>query len=168
LIAVLFGAALVNVKVGGGLLLEKGYATIIGLGVAAIVAFVAGEDFVSPALCEADLMRRILPENEFTAWLATFLPHLAASGDPLFNVPRVLDRTDGKMVHLYGLALSRAWQLRLLAPYLTTDHRARIASGTRQQIEAVEREIVDGDFMSTHWLVSFAVLAVTATSEVDI
>lgn len=128
----------------------------------------SGEDFVSPALCEADLMRRILPENEFTAWLATFLPHLAASGDPLFNVPRVLDRTDGKMVHLYGLALSRAWQLRLIAPYLTTDHRARIASGTRQQIEAVEREIIDGDFMSTHWLVSFALLAVTATSEVDI
>jgi uncharacterized membrane protein len=41
-IAVLFAAALAKVHVGGDLLLEEGFATIIGLGVAAIVAFVVG------------------------------------------------------------------------------------------------------------------------------
>ncbi len=122
----------------------------------------SGSDFLSPALCEADLMRRVLPPREYAGWLATFLPHLAAEGDSLLDVPEVLDRTDGKAVHLFGLALSRAWQLRLSAPFLDESARRRVAEATRRQVEQVEREIVEGDFMSTHWLVSFALLAVTA------
>jgi hypothetical protein len=121
----------------------------------------SGSDFLSPALCEVDLMRRVLPEDEYAGWLAAFLPHLAADGDPLLDVPEVLDRTDGKAVHLFGLALSRAWQLRLAAPFLDAAARRRVAEATRRQVEQVEREIVEGDFMSTHWLVSFALLAVT-------
>ncbi len=119
----------------------------------------SGEDFLSPALCEADLMRRVLPPAELEPWLAGFLPRLAADGDPLLDVPRVLDRTDGKAVHLFGLALSRAWQLRLLAPHLPPDRADRIARATDAQVAAVETEIVSGDFMATHWLVSFALLA---------
>lgn len=122
----------------------------------------SGSDFLSPALCEADLMGRVLPPEEYAAWLAAFLPHLAEEGDPLLTVPEVLDRTDGKAVHLYGLGLSRAWQLRRLAPTLDLDRQQRIAAATRAQVEHVEREIVSGDFMSTHWLVSFALLAVTS------
>ena len=122
----------------------------------------SGSDFLSPALCEVDLMRRVLPEDEYAGWLAAFLPHLAAAGDPLLDVPEVLDRTDGKAVHLFGLALSRAWQLRLAAPFLDAAARRRVVEATRRQVEQVEREIVEGDFMSTHWLVSFALLAVTA------
>lgn len=122
----------------------------------------SGSDFLSPALCEADLMRRVLPEDEYAGWLAAFLPHLAADGDPLLDVPEVLDRTDGKAVHLFGLALSRARQLRLTAPFLDAAARRRVVEATRRQVEQVEREIVEGDFMSTHWLVSFALLAVTA------
>jgi len=122
----------------------------------------SGSDFLSPALCEADLMRRVLPADEYAGWLATFLPRLGAQGDSLLEVPRVLDRTDGKAVHLFGLALSRAWQLRLSAPFLDEPARQRVVEATREQVEQVEREIVEGDFMSTHWLVSFALLAVTA------
>ena len=77
-------------------------------------------------------------------------------------MPQVLDRTDGKAVHLFGLALSRAWQLRGLTPFLDEAAAARVAAATRRQVEEVQREIIEGDFMSTHWLVSFALLAVTA------
>ena len=118
-----------------------------------------GSDFLSPALCEADLMGRVLPPEEYAAWLAAFLPHLAEAGDPLLTVPEVLDRTDGKAVHLYGLGLSRAWQLRRLAPILDEERRQRIAVATRVQVEHVGHEIVTGDFMSTHGHVSFALLA---------
>ena len=122
----------------------------------------SGNDFLSPALCEADLMRRVTPPDEYAAWLAAFLPRLATEGDSLLEIPRVLDRTDGHLVHLFGLALSRAWLLRMLEPHLGIQARARVDAATQRQVAAVEREIVEGDFMSTHWLVSFALLAVTA------
>lgn len=121
----------------------------------------SGSDFLSPGLCEADLMRRVMPTREFAYWLGRFLPRLGAEGDPLLREPEVRDRSDGKAVHLFGLALSRAWQLRLLAPHLPGDRRARIADVTARHTARIEREIVAGDFMSTHWLVSFALLAAT-------
>jgi hypothetical protein len=119
----------------------------------------SGEDFLSPALCEADLMRRVLPDGDFATWLDGFLPRLAAPGDPLLEVPVVHDRTDGKAVHLYGLALSRAGQLRRLAPYLGDERATRARAAADTLVDAVEAEISSGDFMSTHWLVSFALLA---------
>lgn len=122
----------------------------------------SGEDFLSPALCEAALMQRVLADATFAGWLHAFLPGLAAEGDPLLEVPEVRDRSDGKMVHLFGLALSRAWLLRLLAPYLVPDRRDRARAAARAQVAAVEPEIVEGDLMSTHWLVSFAILAASA------
>ena len=119
----------------------------------------SGEDFLSPALCEAELMRRVLPDGAFEPWLAGFLPALATEGDPLLGVPEVRDRADGKSVHLFGLALSRAWLLRSLAPHLPGDRRARATRAASEQASSVEREIVAGDLMATHWLVSFALLA---------
>lgn len=107
-------------------------------------------------------MRRVLRADALATWLAGFLPGLAEDGDPLLTVPRVLDRTVGKAVHLLGLALSRAWQPRLLAPYLDTNRQQRIATATARQVSDVAREIADGDLMATHWLVSFGVLAVQA------
>ena len=123
----------------------------------------SGYDFLSPALAEADLLRRVLPAAELTPWLAAFLPGLGAPGDPLLDVPPVSDRTDGHLVHLFGLALSRAWQLRLLAPHLPAAVRPRVLAAADGQVAAVQREIVEGDFMATHWLVSFALLAATAS-----
>ncbi|HET7660984.1 MAG TPA: DUF2891 family protein [Oryzihumus sp.] len=120
----------------------------------------SGNDFLSPGLCEADLMRRVLPAGDRSAWLEAFLPGLGGADDPLLTVPEVRDRTDGQMVHLFGLSLSRAWQLRELAPLVVDpDRRSRLLTAADTQATAVGEEIIDGDFMSTHWLVSFALLA---------
>ncbi|MGO8834130.1 MAG: DUF2891 domain-containing protein, partial [Roseiarcus sp.] len=79
----------------------------------------SGDDFLSPTLIEAEAMRRLLPGDEFPAWFARFLPRLAL-GEPatLFRPPVVSDRTDGKIAHLDGLNLSRAWCWRALAAAL--------------------------------------------------
>lgn len=118
----------------------------------------SGNDFLSPGLCEADLMRRVLGE-EFGPWLAQFLPGLAAEGDPLLELPVIHDRTDGKLAHLLGLTLSRAAQLRALAPHLDEAAAAQIAERTPALIAEIEQEISEGDFMATHWLVTFALWA---------
>lgn len=125
----------------------------------------SGEDFLSPALCEAELMRRVLPGAAFGPWLTGFLPGLASEGDSLLRVPEVRDRRDGKAVHLFGLGLSRAWLLRSLAEHLTEERRERALRAASEQLAAVEREIVAGDLMSTHWLVSFALLASAAARQ---
>ena len=119
----------------------------------------SGSDFLSPTLCEAELMRRVLGAEELTAWLDAFLPSLGEAGDPLLGVPEVRDRTDGHLVHLLGLALSRAWLLRRLAAYLPEERRRRALAAAEAQVASVGDEIVEGHVMSTHWLVSFALLA---------
>ncbi len=79
----------------------------------------SGDDFLSPALMEAELMRRLLDPAAFRAWFASFLPR-AAEGSPatLFAPARVSDRADGKIAHLDGLNLSRAWCWRGIASAL--------------------------------------------------
>lgn len=119
----------------------------------------SGEDFLSSSLCEADLMRRVRSAATFGDWLAGFLPHLGTAGDPLLEVPVVLDHTDGKAVHLFGLSLSRAGQLRRVAAYLPAERADRCRAAADAQLAAIEAQISDGDFMATHWLVSFALLA---------
>jgi len=122
----------------------------------------SGSDFLSPALCEAELMSRVLPDDDFRPWLAGFLPGLGAPRDTLLQTPVVLDREDGQSVHLFGLALSRAWLLRSLSRFVDADrgNRMRVAAG--RLVAAAGSEISGGDFMSTHWLVSFALLAESA------
>ena len=117
----------------------------------------SGSDFLSPALCEAVLMQRVLPD--FAQWLPRFLPGLTEPDCPLFDVPAVLDRTDGQAVHLVGLALSRAWQLRLLAADLESAASPRCRAAADRLVDSALPEITGGDFMATHWLVSFALLA---------
>ena len=119
-----------------------------------------GNDFLSAALSEAHLMARVYDvenrSDEFGTWLHAFLPRLGQADDNLLEVPEVTDGTDGKLAHLYGLNLSRAWQLRALATWLDDDIRRRIEVATDRQISEVAPQITDGDFMATHWLVSFA------------
>ncbi len=119
----------------------------------------SGADFLSGALSQADLMRRVLPAAEFGGWLNTFLPVLAEPGDALLRVPEVLDPSDGQAVHLYGLALSRAAQLRAIAPHLEPARGLILLSGADELVTWATPAITHGDFMSTHWLVSFALLA---------
>ena len=120
-----------------------------------------GDEFLSPALTEALLMSRILPPKQFGIWFDEFLPRCDL-GEPetLFTPATVSDRTDGKIVHLDGLNLSRAWCWRGLAAALD-----------RPQFEAIaERHIaasldhIGGHYMGSHWLASFALLAVTSPS----
>ncbi|GAA1572230.1 DUF2891 domain-containing protein [Kribbella hippodromi] len=119
----------------------------------------SGTDFLSPALSEAELMRRVLPATEFASWLTAFLPGLGKEQHlHLLEVPVTDDSGDGQLAHLGGLALSRAWQLRTIAPALP-DVADVLRAGADRQVEAVLPTVTGGDFMSTHWLVSFALLA---------
>jgi hypothetical protein len=118
-----------------------------------------GDDFLSPALVEALLMRRALPERAFQAWFAAFLPDLA-SGRPasLFTPAFVSDRSDGKIAHLDGVNLSRAWCWRGLADALAPE-LAELARDTADAHLDASLPHVAGDYMGEHWLATFALLA---------
>ena len=119
-----------------------------------------GTDFLSPSLIEADLMRRVLPPDEFRPWLRQFLPDLAR-GEPksLLTPARVTDRSDPQLVHLDGLNLSRAWCMRSIAAALPADDPARkvLADSAALHAEAALRWVNSGNYMGEHWLASFAV-----------
>jgi len=119
-----------------------------------------GADFLSPSLCEADLMRRVLPAAEFRDWFHHYLPS-AAKGEPksLFAPATVTDRSDPQLVHLDGLNLSRAWCMRGIASALAADDPARaiLARAARQHAEAGLKHIASGEYSGEHWLASFAV-----------
>lgn len=119
-----------------------------------------GDEFLSPALIEAECMRVALPRHEFQAWFAAFLPRLS-QGSPatLFAPAIVSDRSDGKIAHLDGLNLSRAWCWRALADF-TPDPAA--ARRTAQAHLDASLPHVSGEYMGEHWLASFAVLALGA------
>jgi hypothetical protein len=117
----------------------------------------SGDEFLSSALVEAECMRAALPESEFRRWFARFLPRVG-QGLPatLFSPAIVSDRSDGKIAHLDGLNLSRAWCWRALADF-TPDPEA-IRRTAQAHIDA-SMSHVSGEYMGEHWLCSFAVLA---------
>ena len=121
----------------------------------------SGEDFLSPALAEAECMRRVLGREDFRIWFTAFLPCLA-TGEPatLFAPATVSDRSDGRIVHLDGLNLSRAWCWRSIASALTENDPVRTkALGTAEAHLAASLPHVSGDYMGEHWLATFALLA---------
>ena len=119
------------------------------------------DEFLSPALVEAALMADVMPKEDFAAWLAAFLPQ-AARGEPvtLFTPATVTDRTDGKIAHLDGLNLSRAWCWRRIVTELPASDplRAR-AEATIEAHLAGALGHVAGDYSGEHWLATFALLA---------
>jgi hypothetical protein len=118
-----------------------------------------GDEFLSSALSEARLMQRVLGEG-FPAWFAAFLPR-AAQREPasLFTPAVVSDRSDGKIVHLDGLNLSRAWCWRAIAAGVD-DPGVRAAAGAAADDHiAASLPHVAGDYMGEHWLATFALLA---------
>jgi hypothetical protein len=120
-----------------------------------------GDDFLSPALMEAECMRRVLSAKDFDSWLDAFLPRLAV-GEPrtLFEAARVSDRSDGKIAHLDGLNLSRAWCWRSLASaWPDEDPRREIALATTRSHLSASLPHVTGDYAGEHWLATFALLA---------
>jgi hypothetical protein len=108
-----------------------------------------GDEFLSPALIEALLMARVLPADEFGRWFEAYLPRLSQSEPRTLFIPAtVSDRSDGKIAHLDGLNLSRAWCWRSLG--YAEPAEAHLASALPH---------LAGDYMGEHWLVSFALLA---------
>jgi hypothetical protein len=124
----------------------------------------SGEDFLSPCLAEADVVRRILEPPEFAQWLSRFLPKLPINGSGDWLIPGVVtDPSDARLVHLDGLNLSRAWMLAGIASSLPDGDRrigALRATGTlhrKSGLAAVTGQHYEGG----HWLGSFAVYLVT-------
>ena len=116
-----------------------------------------GDEFLSPALIEAECMRAALPREGFGPWFARFLPQLAHGQPETLLTPAIVsDRSDGKIAHLDGLNLSRAWCWRALAPFTPDPDAARRAAAAH--IDASLPHVI-GDYMGEHWLASFAVLA---------
>ena len=123
-----------------------------------------GQAFLSPIIAEADLMRRILKPAEFAAWLGAFWPGLSLDDSPGWLPPAVVtDKTDGKLVHLDGLNLSRAWMLEGIAAGLPPgDPRIPSLWGAAREHREAGLEAVAGDhYEGGHWLASFAVYLVT-------
>ncbi len=120
----------------------------------------SGDDFLSSGLMEAECMRRLLPRDAFLPWFDRFMPNLMV-GEPatLFRPALVSDRSDGKIAHLDGLNLSRAWCWRALAAALTSDDGRRpLIQGAAERHLSASVPHVAGDYMGEHWLASFAVL----------
>lgn len=125
----------------------------------------SGQDFLSPCLAEADLMRRVLEPAAFARWLDGFLPDVPRGGVTADWLPVAIvsDRTDGKLAHLDGLNLSRAWMLEGILAGLPADDPRRpalldaAARHRKAGLEAVTGEHYEGG----HWLGSFAMVLVT-------
>lgn len=124
----------------------------------------SGEDFLSPCIAEADVMRRVMTPQEFSRWLTMFLPQIPRNGRADWLKPAVsMDPSDPKLAHLDGLNLSRAWMLEGIASALPPNDkrlasiRAVAAAHRAKGLAAVTGEHYEGG----HWLGSFAVYLVT-------
>ena len=121
-----------------------------------------GDEFLSSALTEALCMARCLPVAEIAPWLAAFLPRIdRAEPTTLFTPATVSDRSDGKIAHLDGLNLSRAWCWRELAPHLVGSARANAESAATRHLASALPHLA-ADYAGEHWLASFALLALLA------
>jgi DUF2891 family protein len=124
----------------------------------------SGEDFLSPCVAEADVMRRVLPRADFAVWLRQFMPQIPASGDGGWLKPAVSpDPSDGKLAHLDGLNLSRAWMLEgIAAGSLHGDERLPAINAAAEAHRHAGMTAVTGEhYEGGHWLGSFAVYLVT-------
>jgi hypothetical protein len=121
----------------------------------------SGDDFLSSALMEAECMHRVLGASDFSTWLDRFLPRLGVREPAaLFKPAIVSDRSDGKIAHLDGLNLSRAWCWQsIAATWPVSDARRVVALEAAETHLAASLPHVAGDYMGAHWLATFALLA---------
>ena len=120
-----------------------------------------GDEFLSPALTTALLMSRVRGRTDFTPWLEAFLLDGGAL-DHRFEPVFVSDRSDGKIAHLDGLNLSRAWALRTIAQKIAPHPQLPLLEVLAERHLAAALPHVAGDYVGEHWLVSFALLALLA------
>ncbi|MFL6248536.1 MAG: DUF2891 domain-containing protein [Thermoanaerobaculia bacterium] len=117
----------------------------------------SGEDFLSPCLAEADVMRRVLPPREFASWLTKFMPEMT------LQPAIVTDPSDPKLAHLDGLNLSRAWMLEGIASGLPVKdkRRAMLLAASAAHAKAGLASVTGEHYEGGHWLGSFATYLVT-------
>jgi hypothetical protein len=124
----------------------------------------SGEDFLSPCLGEADVMRRVLPIPEFASWLRAFLPQISSKRSDAWLQPVVSpDPSDPKLAHLDGLNLSRAWMLEGIAEGLPKGDKRlpTILAAAEEHKRAGLAAVTGKHYEGGHWLGSFAVYLVT-------
>lgn len=124
----------------------------------------SGQDFLSPCLAEADLMRRVMDAKHYADWLQSFMPWIPAGFQTQWlAVAKVSDRSDGKLAHLDGLNLSRAWMLEGIAAGLPAGDRrckAILAAADAHRANALPA-VSSVHYEGGHWLGSFASYLVT-------
>jgi hypothetical protein len=120
----------------------------------------SGQDFLSPCIAEADLMRRVMTAKQFAHWLSQFLPTIPTDGSGKWLTPAtVVEKSDGKLAHLDGLNLSRAWMLQGVASALSENDARRTAilkAAKAHRKAGVDSVVNDLHYMGSHWLGSFA------------
>lgn len=125
----------------------------------------SGSDFISPCLQEAELMSKVLDGEAFYVWIQQFMPELLENSFTLFP-GEVVDRTDGKLVHLDGLNFSRAWCLYGIAEKLGSnkEHLIKVAD---QHVNSSKNQVIGSDYMGSHWLASFYLRALQMRSQIQ-
>ena len=116
-----------------------------------------GDEFLSPVLTAALLMAEARPHLAFAPWFEALVVAngwLERECRPVF----VSDRSDGKIAHLDGLNLSRAWCLNTIGARLGSEGEAQLRLIASLHLTAALGH-VEGDYMGEHWLASFALLA---------
>ena len=124
----------------------------------------SGEDFLSPCLMEADLMRRILSPEDFAIWFGKFLPDVPKDGSSDWLAPGIVtDASDGKLVHLDGVNSSRAWNLYNIARALPEDDPriASLVATAKIHQDTGVAAVSDEHYSGSHWLASFATYLMT-------
>jgi hypothetical protein len=118
----------------------------------------SGEDFLSPCLAEADAVRRVVRGKEYADWLGRFLPSANS-----FEPEIVTDPTDGKLAHLDGLNLSRAWMMEGIASALPSgaSRAAALRTLAKRHADSGLRAVTGEHYEGGHWLGSFAVYLAT-------
>ena len=116
-----------------------------------------GDEFLSPVLTAALLMSRAMPKDRFAPWFERLV---LANGwlERECHPVTVSDRRDGKIAHLDGLNLSRAWCLRAIASAMGEEAPALLEQRAQAHLKAALPHVA-GEYEGEHWLASFALLA---------
>lgn len=124
----------------------------------------SGFDFLSPCLQEVDVMRKILPKSAFILWTDSFMPELKNTGF-VIEAGVVSDRTDGKLVHLDGLNLSRAWVLYGLVNQYPENYSHLKVLADNHMAHTFD-DIFEDSYEGGHWLGSFALYALKEAKQI--
>ena len=120
----------------------------------------SGEDFLSSGLVEAALMRRVVDGCSFADWWEQFVPTRDALNAWMQPVA-ISDAHDPKIVHMHGLNLSRAWCWQQLLPEFDDELKRAVSTSIAAHLAASLQAASQGEYVGTHWLASFALLALT-------